>query len=181
MPRKNHKDRNFSFLLADAFLLLFLSVPLLALGQSSSSSADSKFAAEAAQGGMAEVKMGQLAQQNGSSDAVRSFGRRMEQDHTKAGEELKRAAQAAGITLPADLSTKDQAMYDELAKLKGTQFDRAYARAMVRDHEGDVKDFEKESQQGQNDSIRSFATQTLPTLRDHLNQARRMQQTVSAT
>ena len=173
----------FSFLLADICLLVLFVVPFLTLGQSSSSAMapDAKFAADAAQGGMAEVKLGQLAEQNGSSDAVKAFGRRMVQDHSKAGDELKQAAQTAGITLPADISSKDQSMYDELAKLKGAAFDRAYARMMVHDHEEDVKEFQKESQSGQNEQIRSFATKTLPTLQEHLQQARQMQQSVSAS
>ena len=50
---------------------------------------------------------------------------------------------------------------------------------MVRDHETDVKDFQRESQDGKNTTIRAFARDTLPTLQDHLHQAQQMQQTVS--
>jgi putative membrane protein len=105
---------------------------------------DAHFAKEAAQGGMAEVKLGQLAEEKGSSDSVKSFGKRMVDDHSKAGDKLKEVASRENITLPTDISAKDQATYDRLSKLNGAAFDRAYARDMVKDHETDVMAFKKE-------------------------------------
>ena len=88
---------------------------------------DAHFAKEEAQGGMAEVKLGQLAEEKGSNDTVKSFGKRMVEDHSKAGDKLKEVASRESITLPTDISAKDQATYDRLAKLNGAAFDRAYA------------------------------------------------------
>src|ERR1700686_5004320 len=139
---------------------------------------DAHFAKEAAQGGMAEVKLGQLAQEKGSSDMVKTFGKRMVNDHSKAGDKLKEVASHESITLPSDLSAKDQATYDRLSKLNGAAFDRAYARDMVKDHETDVAAFQKEANAGKNDSLKSFASETLPTLQDHLKQAKEMMKTV---
>jgi putative membrane protein len=135
---------------------------------------DEQFAKKAAQGGLAEVKMGELAQQKGTNEAVKKFGQRMAEDHTKAGEELKQAAMKENITLPTDLDTKDQATYDALSKLSGPAFDRAYARDMVKDHEQDIAEFKREANSGKNESIKNFAAQTLPTLEDHLKEAREM-------
>src|SRR5579871_1860904 len=73
-----------------------------------SASADESFAREAASGGMAEVKLGQLAQQKGTTPAVKQFGVRMETDHTMAGEKLKKVAAANNITLPSDMNKKDR-------------------------------------------------------------------------
>jgi putative membrane protein len=140
---------------------------------------DTVFAKKAAQGGMAEVKMGQLAQQKGTAASVKKFGARMVEDHTKAGDELKQAASQSNITLPADMSAKDKATYDMFAKLSGAAFDRAYARDMVRDHEEDIADFNKESVSGHNPAVKDFATQTLPTLQDHLKEAKEMRQNVA--
>jgi putative membrane protein len=156
---------------------LFVGAPALVLGQSSP---DAKFASEAASGGQTEVKLGQLAQQNGSSPTVKEFGRRMETDHSKAGEELKQAASQAGISLPSSMSAKD-ATYERLSKLHGAAFDRAYAQAMVRDHEKDIAAFEREIQTVQNEAIKSFAQQTLPTLKEHLRLAREMEKSVSGS
>jgi putative membrane protein len=142
---------------------------------------DAHFAREAAQGGMAEVKLGQLAEEKGSNDTVKSFGKRMVEDHSKAGDKLKEAASRESITLPSDISAKDQTTYDRLAKLNGTSFDRAYARDMVKDHETDIAAFQKEASAGKDDSLKSFASETLPTLQDHLKQAKEMMKTVGGT
>jgi putative membrane protein len=143
-----------------------------------SATPDVHFAKEAARGGMAEVKLGQLAQEKGSSDTVKTFGKRMVDDHSKAGDKLKEVASHESITLPSDLSAKDQATYDRFSKLNGAAFDRAYARDMVKDHETDVAAFQKEANAGKNDSLKSFASETLPTLQDHLKHAKEMMKTV---
>src|SRR5580704_3309282 len=140
---------------------------------------DTQFAKKAAQGGIAEVKLGQLAQEKGTSDSVKKFGQRMVEDHTKAGDELKRAASQESITLPDAISAKDKATYDELSRLSGAAFDRAYARDMVRDHEEDIADYNKEANGGHNPAVKDFATQNLPTLRDHLKEAKEMRQNVA--
>ena len=142
---------------------------------------DSRFAKEAAQGGMAEVKLGQLAQDKGSNDAVKSFGKRMVDDHSKAGDKLKEAASKENVTLPTDISAKDRAIYDRLSKLNGAAFDRAYAKDMVKDHQTDVAAFQKESNSGKSQSLKSFASDTLPTLQDHLKEAKEMMKTVGGT
>jgi putative membrane protein len=159
-------------------LILFAGAPALVLAQSSP---DAKFASEAASGGEAEVKLGQLAQQNGQSSVVKEFGRRMETDHSKANEELKQAASQAGVSLPSEMSASDRVTYERLSKLHGAAFDRAYAQAMVTDHEKDIAAFEKESRSGQNEAIKSFAQQTLPTLKEHLQLARQMEKSVSGS
>ena len=158
---------------------LFLAATCFALlGQSSGP--DVVFAKKAAAGGMAEVKLGQLAQEKGSSEAVKAFGKRMELDHSKADDELKEVASKSNIDLPPDLNKKDQATYDRLSKLSGAAFDRAYAQDMVTDHQEDIAEFKKEAGGGQNEDIKKFASSTLPTLEDHLRQAREMEKSVTA-
>ena len=142
---------------------------------------DAHFAKEAAQGGMAEVKLGQLAEEKGSNGAVKSFGKRMVDDHSKANDKLKEVASRESITLPSDLSAKDQATYYRLSKLNGAAFDRTYARDMVKDHETDIAAFQKEANGGKDDSLKSFASETLPTLQDHLKQAKEMMKSVGGT
>ncbi len=135
------------------------------------SSPDAEFVQKAAQGGLAEVKLGQLAQEKASNAAVKSFGQRMEMDHSKAGDELKAAAGQSGMTLAATMSAKDQALYDRLSALSGAQFDRAYISAMVKDHKEDIAEFEKEAKGGSDPNIKAFAARTLPTLKEHLTMA----------
>jgi putative membrane protein len=135
---------------------------------------DHTFMMKAAQGGMAEVKLGQLAQENGQSQQVKDFGKRMVDDHSKANEELKQIASQQGVTLPDSPSAKDQAEYDRLSKLKGESFDKAYSKMMVSDHKKDVSEFQKEANSGMDSAVKSFAGQTLPTLQDHLKMAEQM-------
>jgi putative membrane protein len=142
---------------------------------------DEQFAKKAAQGGMAEVKMGQLAQEKGTNESVKQFGQRMVEDHTKANDELNEAARKENVTLPTDLDAKDKATYDALAQLSGAAFDRVYARDMVRDHQEDIAEFNREAKGGQKEAIKSFAVGALPILNDHQKDAREMQRSVSGT
>lgn len=139
------------------------------------SSADENFAKKAAQGGMAEVKLGQLAEQKGSSPEVKDFGRRMVQDHSKTNNQLKDVVSRENIPLPDELDKSDQTTYDRLSRLSGDAFDREYARDMVKDHSKDVSEFQKEAKNGKDESIKNFAAETLPTLQNHLDQARQME------
>ena len=142
---------------------------------------DQEFVKKAARGGLAEVKLGELAQEKGSSDAVKDFGKRMATDHKIAGDKLTDAASKENMVVPGDLDSKDQALYDRLSKLSGGAFDRAYAREMVKAYQKDIAEFQREAANGTDSTIRDFASQTLPTLQEHLRQAREMLQTVSRT
>jgi putative membrane protein len=135
---------------------------------------DEKFMKDAAVGGMAEVKLGQLAEQKAASDAVKQFGKRMATDHAKAGDELKQLASQKGVALPMDLDRSHQGLYDKLAKLNGADFDRAYMKEMVKDHDKDVKAFRKEADSGKDPDVKSWASKTLPTLQEHQQQAKQV-------
>jgi putative membrane protein len=84
------------------------------------------------------------------------------------------------ITLPANVSKSDAETYAKLSKLSAAEFDRAYANEMVKDHEQDVAESQKEAMGGKDPSLKQFAAKTLPTLESHLQQAREMQRTVQA-
>lgn len=140
---------------------------------------DALFAKTAARGGMAEVKLGQLAEVKGDNTTVKDFGKRMVDDHSNANEKLKNVASQDGIELPSNISAHDQALYTQLSKLSGASFDKAYARAMVRDHERDISEFEHEAKNGTDDSVKQFASQTLPTLQEHYRLAETMLRTVN--
>ena len=137
--------------------------------------ADTHFMMKAAQGGMAEVKMGQLAADKASSPDVKAFGQHMVDDHTKANDQLKSVAQAEGVTLPTDVGPKEQATYDKLSKLSGAEFDKQYVKDMVMDHQEDVKEFRKEASTGKDEKVKSFASQTLPVLEEHLSKIKGIQ------
>ena len=141
-------------------------------GQSNLSATDKKFMTEAAQGGLAEVQLGQLASQRATSDAVKQFGQRMVQDHTQANTQLKQLASQKGVTLPTTIGSENQKVKQQLSKLSKTRFDKAYTNDMVKDHEKDVSLFQSEAQGGQDPDVKAFAAQTLPTLQEHLQMAK---------
>ena len=141
---------------------------------------DAEFAKMAAEGGLAEVKFGQLAEQKGTAQAVKDFGKRMVTDHSKANEELKTAAAKGKIAIPSEMSAKDQEVYNQLSKLSGEAFDQAYARDMVKDHKADIAGFNHEAKVGKDTAIKNFASQTLPTLEEHLRLAREIEHSVAA-
>lgn len=162
----------FCFVAVFALVLSFGRFMTAQSPHSEGSSPDSRFVLNAAAGGMAEVKLAELAQEKASDPSVRAFGRRMAEDHTKAGEQLKQLAQSQNITLPVELRSADQARYEQLSKLRGPEFDHAYMQIMVTDHQKDVAEFQKEASNGKNTAIKDFAAQTLPILEDHLREAR---------
>lgn len=133
--------------------------------------ADQQFMMKAAQGGMAEVQLGNLAKDHASSQAVKDFGQHMVDDHTKANDELKDLASRKNVTLPSAVDAKDQATMDRLSKLNGAAFDRAYMKDMVMDHKKDVAEFQKEANSGRDSDVKSWASKTLPTLQQHLQMA----------
>jgi len=142
-------------------------------------SPDAAFAIKAAQGGLAEVKLGRLAAEKASSPDVKAFGQQMIDDHGKANEQLKTVAESEGMTLPTDVNGKQQAMYDRLSKLSGAEFDAAYVKDMVMDHQEDVKEFKKEADSGKDEKIKSFASQTLPVIQGHLEKIKAIQPNLS--
>jgi putative membrane protein len=142
----------------------------------SSGSQDIDFVIDAAKGGMAEVELGRLAAERAKNDEVKKFGQRMVDDHTKAGEQLKSIAESKSIKLPQEIDSKDKALLNRLEKLNGAAFDRAYTQAMVSDHVKDVNEFKHEANAGRDPQVKSFASTTLPTLEDHLQQARQARQ-----
>jgi putative membrane protein len=135
---------------------------------------DETFMIKAARGGMAEVELGKLAVDKAASDEVKKFGRRMVDDHSKAGDELKTLAQNKHITLPTTVGPEDQALHDRLAKLSGAAFDRAYMQAMVTDHRQDVNEFRVEAKSGKDGDVKGWAAKTLPTLEEHLKLAQKV-------
>jgi putative membrane protein len=138
-------------------------------------SADTAFAMKAAQGGVAAVQMGKMAVEKAGSPDVKAFGQQMVDDHTKANDDLKSLAEKKGMTLLTDMNAHQQGSYSKLRRLSGDAFDRAYVKDMVKDHEEDVKEFQKEAKNGTDEDIKGFAARTLPVLQGHLEKIKSIQ------
>lgn len=133
-------------------------------------SADDKaFMTEAASGGIAEVEMGNAAVKQAQNAEVKSFGQHMIEDHSKANAELKQLASQKNVQLPSEPAPAHKETMNNLAALKGSEFDKQYVAEMVKDHKKDVASFEKASQSAADPDVKAFAEKTLPTLRMHLD------------
>jgi putative membrane protein len=168
-----------------AGLVVLAVAPAFARGKTQSATAkqvsDQEFVASAAKADMAEVELGKLAETRASSDRVKTFAKRMVDDHQKALDSLKTVAINEKITLPTTLDRTDQALTDRLGSLSGHAFDRAYMSAMIRDHRHDVGEFRAESTNAKAADLKQYASSTLPTLEDHLKLARSTDRAVIVT
>jgi putative membrane protein len=129
---------------------------------------DMSFYKKAAEGGIAEVELGNLAQNKSPTQSVKDYGAMMVKDHSAANDKLKAIADSKNIKLPSSPSAAQMATKTKLEVLKGTAFDKSYIKGMVKDHEEDIKEFENEASSGQDADAKAYASATLPTLKAHL-------------
>jgi putative membrane protein len=115
-----------------------------------------------------EVSASKLAQEKATAGSVKDFANMMVTDHSAANNELKDLAAKKNISLPGQLSDEKQKKYNELASKKGTDFDKAYIDCMVSGHKDAVDAFQKESEKGNDNDLRTWAAGKLPTLQHHL-------------
>jgi putative membrane protein len=145
------------------------------------SRADQRFIKDAAAGGMMEVELGKVAADKGTNDKVKQFGKRMQEDHGKANDELKKIAADKGVEIPTALEGKHKKTVDRLSKLSGGEFDRQYMRAMVDDHKEDLEKFQREADKGADPAVKQFASKHVPVLKQHLELAQTTAKEVKAT
>ena len=141
---------------------------------------DSDYLVFAADVNMKEIQMGKLAQQKSTNAEVRSYAEMMINDHTKALENLKKTAEAKNISLPTALSEDAQEAYDDLNDEKAEDFDKKYVNMMVDGHEKTIKKMEKASEKANDEEIRMWAADMLPTLRTHHSEAERLEDALDA-
>ena len=127
-----------------------------------------------AQGDMAEVETGKLAQDKAASADVKKFGARMVEDHGKMLDEKKQLAQAKGVKLPDNPGKKNEAEAKKLQGLSGAAFDREYMGHMVKDHEQDLKVVQKTAQGAKDPDLKAAARKAEPIIKDHLDMAKRV-------
>jgi putative membrane protein len=130
------------------------------------------FANQAATIGQAEIELGRLAQKNSNDADVKKYAERMVKDHTAAAAQLQKVATQENLALPKELDAQHQAVKEKLSKLKGEEFDAAYAAEMAKGHDKAVALFESASQSTSLPAgLKQFAATTLPTLKEHREMA----------
>jgi putative membrane protein len=135
--------------------------------------APESFISKAIEGNYAEVEMGKLAQDNGQSEGVKSFGKMLVTDHSAGNEKAIAAAKSLSVTPPTGPSASQKAAHDKMAKMKGADFDKAFAKDMVADHKKDIAEYKKES--SKKDAVGEYAKDSLPVLQKHLETAQSLE------
>lgn len=134
--------------------------------------ASSSFLVKAADGGMTEVRLGELGQQKASNTGVKRFASMMVHDHTGANDQVKTLAAQRNVTLPDAPASDNQKKVDDMAKKTGKDFDKSFMDAMVNDHEKTIDLFKDASGKANDADVKAFADNTLPKLQMHLDSAK---------
>jgi putative membrane protein len=133
---------------------------------------DNDFLIKAVTGGVAEVQFSQLAKKHATDAKVKAFATRMVDDHSKANKKLLEYAKGLKVGVVTGLNKDRRAAYSNLSKLSNGDFDREYMKTMVEDHEKALSLYQSFAKHGSHDGLRTFASDTLPTLKAHLKEAR---------
>jgi putative membrane protein len=137
-------------------------------GQAPQMVKDKMFLRKAAEGGLAQVQFGQLAAQKGDSEEVKALGQKMVDDHTALNKDLEPVADSIGIKLPTHLNKTNQAEYDKLKGLSGSDFDTEYLTMLVKDHHMDLREFRLESANTQDQTLRDAVMKGQRIIHDHM-------------
>jgi putative membrane protein len=128
---------------------------------------DADYLKKTAQGLMAEVEMGKMAEKQASDERVKQFGKRMIDDHGKDLQNIKQLAGRKNLALP-DSPDKDQRKEaDKLAKMSGTDFDKEYVKYEAKDHKEDVEESGKTMKKTKDADVKAFATASYQTVSQH--------------
>ncbi len=136
-----------------------------------------------------EIQMGKLARQNGQSKQVKQYGELLIKDHALADKQIMALAKKKNIdlTMPAPKTEEEraemQSAMDEMKRLetlKGEEFDREFAKMMVKDHQKAVDLIEGTLTQTQDAKVSSVLAKILPVLKEHLRVAENINKRVQS-
>jgi putative membrane protein len=148
--------------------LLWSLLLLPGMALAASGSPDSHFYHALAQGGNAEVALGQLASEKAASPSVREFAARMVKEHSSANDELKSLAASKNVALPKGPGAAADAKRVELKALSGNAFDKSYVSNQISAHESTETLLQKEIDSGQDPDAKTLAQKVLPMVQSHL-------------
>jgi putative membrane protein len=137
---------------------------------------DNDFVRNATQAGLSEIRLGQLAQQQSGSSEIRDYGKMMVTDHQKANDELSNLIRERGYRdIPTQPAINARNDYDKLSRLNGKEFDKAFVKQVIKEHEQTVKLFKEQAENGKDEQVRNWARNTLPTLERHLEHSHNLE------
>lgn len=132
------------------------------------------FIKDAAQGNMAEMAMGRLAETKAQSTEVKQFAQQLVTDHGKAQDQLKPVAEKHKVKMPTELSDKHRQDAQRFEKMQGAEFDRAFMAHMVQDHQKEIQKFQQAEKEIKDADVKGYITQSLPVLQQHLAMAQKL-------
>ena len=130
-------------------------------------SEDKTFVKNALEGSLAEVNFAKLALQKSQDKNVREFATKMIHDHEMLINNMKPVARELGVKVPSGTPLSDHAKYLELKTKSGTDFDRAYVEAMVKDHHDDLQAFLDEESKTSNPELKAAVKKGESVIRQH--------------
>jgi putative membrane protein len=122
-----------------------------------------------------EIEMGKLAQKNAESKDVKAFGKTLVQDHTAADKKVTALAKQQKVDLAAAApAMKPDEKMDKLKTQKGADFDKAFAAAMLEDHQKDVSEASSARDTTSDPKLKTLLTETVPVLEKHRDTAQKL-------
>jgi len=129
---------------------------------------DVEFLVDAMRTGLAEVRLGELAEQRSYDPRVRDYGAKLKSDHMAQVAELERLLKPLQVTIPAEPSAEAQAHHAALARLTGEQFDASFITTMIASHMEAIEQYGAQTHANPDRALADFASKSLPMLREHL-------------
>lgn len=160
------------YVMVPALALVLLSWQALNAEKKDQPTSDADFLTRAVVAGVCEVKLSEYAATHASEQKVKDLAKQLCGDHEKANAKLTEYARALKLAVVAGQEKETREKLDKLSKLKGEEFDREFLKQMIEDHQKAIRLFEGESKTGTDSGLKTFASDTLPTLRKHLEEAR---------
>lgn len=133
-----------------------------------------EFVEDASAKGLAEIEGAKVALEKSTSQDVKDFAQRMIEDHRAANQRLRDLAKQKGLEMSDDASLMAQAKTMILQLREGESFDEAYANNQVQAHQEAIELFRTYIRQGEDQDIKAFAQEILPTLEEHLQMAKKL-------
>jgi len=132
---------------------------------------DKDFVRSLAETSATQEHLGKIAQEKGSTDAVKEFAKQTVEKNTETGKQLQQAATALNVPISSDPPKKAKKAEDKLSKLSGAEFDKAYAKMAADEQKQEVKQFERESKNGKVPGLKDFASKNLAGEQERQKQA----------
>jgi putative membrane protein len=135
------------------------------------STADKDFMIMAARADMTEAHEGQVFENRTDRADIKAFAKTLDQDHTKAYEELTELASKTGVSIPKGIDVAKDPAFEHLVHLKGERFDHAFAADEVAAHRHAIAMFKREAEHGKDAEVKAYAAKMVPVLEKHLRLA----------